>query len=217
MGKQIDAANPLYSGYGQDFASTASMAATAAAAMHADAKPAPPDLDFDLGSPKTGDHGVDISLDSTTPTTSTGDMDFDLDLNDPVATPPAGRTTAAKTEGLDFDLGIDQPASASKPSDAGGFDFDLSSLSDDKPAAADKAHDKTGVINLNDISLDLDAPAVSSGSYEEDGSGVSTKLELAKAYVEIGDKDGAREILQEVLREGTAAQQQEAKSVIASL
>ena len=219
MGKQIDAANPLYSGYGQDFASTASMAAaTAAAAMQADAKPAPPDLDFDLGSPKTGDHGVDISLDSTTPTTSTGDMDFDLDLNDPVATPPAGRTTAAKTEGLDFDLGIDQPAPASKTSDAGGFDFDLSSLSDDKPAAsANKAYDKSGAINLNDISLDLDAPAVSSGSYEEDGSGVSTKLELAKAYVEIGDKDGAREILQEVLREGTAAQQQEAKSVIASL
>ena len=217
MGKQIDAANPLYSGYGQDFASTASMAATAAA-MHDDAKPAPPDLDFDLGAPKTGDHGVDISLDSTTPTTSTGDMDFDLDLADPVATPPAGRTAAAKTEGLDFDLGIDQPAVGSKTSNAGGFDFDLSSLSDDKPAAsADKAHVKTGAINLDDISLDLDAPAVSSGSYEEDGSGVSTKLELAKAYVEIGDKDGAREILQEVLREGTAAQQKEAQSVIASL
>ena len=49
------------------------------------------------------------------------------------------------------------------------------------------------------------------------GDAVSTKLELAKAYLEIGDKDGAREILQEVAKEGSAAQQDEAQKLIASL
>ena len=64
-----------------------------------------------------------------------------------------------------------------------------------------------------DLSLDLDEP-VASGSAD---SGAATKLELAKAYVEIGDSDGAKEILQEVVREGSAAQQSEAKKLLASL
>jgi len=46
---------------------------------------------------------------------------------------------------------------------------------------------------------------------------VGTKLELAKAYLEIGDKDGARDILHEVAKEGSAAQKEEAKKLISSL
>ena len=49
------------------------------------------------------------------------------------------------------------------------------------------------------------------------GEAVGTKLELAKAYLEIGDKDGAREILQEVAKEGSSAQKEEATKLIASL
>ena len=40
---------------------------------------------------------------------------------------------------------------------------------------------------------------------------------LAKAYVEIGDSDGAKDILNEVVREGSPAQQAEAKKLIAGL
>jgi pilus assembly protein FimV len=46
---------------------------------------------------------------------------------------------------------------------------------------------------------------------------VATKFDLAKVYTEMGDKDGAREILQEVIREGDAQQQQEAKALLAAL
>jgi pilus assembly protein FimV len=46
---------------------------------------------------------------------------------------------------------------------------------------------------------------------------VGTKLELAKAYLEIGDKDGAREILQEVAKEGSPSQKEEAEKLISSL
>ena len=46
---------------------------------------------------------------------------------------------------------------------------------------------------------------------------VATKLDLAKAYEEMGDKDGARELLNEVMKEGDAAQQQQAKQMLDAL
>ncbi len=45
----------------------------------------------------------------------------------------------------------------------------------------------------------------------------ATKLDLAKAYQEMGDVEGAREILQEVLREGDEAQKAEAAALVAKL
>lgn len=44
---------------------------------------------------------------------------------------------------------------------------------------------------------------------------VNTKLDLAKAYLEMGDREGAREILQEVLNEGDGAQKAEADKLLA--
>ncbi|MDQ3196126.1 MAG: hypothetical protein M3Q32_07095, partial [Pseudomonadota bacterium] len=46
---------------------------------------------------------------------------------------------------------------------------------------------------------------------------VQTKFDLAKAYQEMGDKEGAREILQEVVQEGDAEQQANSKALLASL
>ncbi len=44
---------------------------------------------------------------------------------------------------------------------------------------------------------------------------VNTKLDLARAYLEMGDKEGAREILQEVLGEGDASQKADADKLLA--
>ena len=46
---------------------------------------------------------------------------------------------------------------------------------------------------------------------------VATKLDLAQAYIEMGDKDGARDILNEVLTEGDAGQRTEAKEMLSHL
>ncbi|MEZ5561359.1 MAG: FimV/HubP family polar landmark protein [Gammaproteobacteria bacterium] len=46
---------------------------------------------------------------------------------------------------------------------------------------------------------------------------VGTKLDLARAYVDMGDPDGARSILNEVLEEGDPAQQQEARKLLDEL
>jgi pilus assembly protein FimV len=46
---------------------------------------------------------------------------------------------------------------------------------------------------------------------------VGTKLDLARAYIDMGDPEGARSILEEVLQEGNEAQQEEARQLMGSL
>lgn len=48
-------------------------------------------------------------------------------------------------------------------------------------------------------------------------SEVGTKLDLARAYMDMGDPDGARSILEEVLQEGTSNQKQEAQRLLDSI
>jgi pilus assembly protein FimV len=45
----------------------------------------------------------------------------------------------------------------------------------------------------------------------------ATKLDLAKAYIDMGDSEGARDILQEVMSEGNPQQQQEAKQLLSQV
>ncbi len=53
--------------------------------------------------------------------------------------------------------------------------------------------------------------------FATDGDEIATKLDLARAYMDMGDHDGARAILEEVLQEGTDSQKQEAQSLIDSI
>ena len=46
---------------------------------------------------------------------------------------------------------------------------------------------------------------------------VATKLDLARAYVEMGDEDGARAILAEVAAEGSQAQRGDAETLLSQL
>ena len=47
-----------------------------------------------------------------------------------------------------------------------------------------------------------------------DSDEAATKLDLARAYIDMGDTEGAQEILQEVLQEGTAEQIKDARSLL---
>ena len=42
----------------------------------------------------------------------------------------------------------------------------------------------------------------------------ATKLDLARAYIDMGDTDGARDILAEVVQEGNAQQREEAEGLL---
>jgi len=122
------------------------------------------------------------------------DLDMDLDLEELAEQPETGADPL-----LDLD-------ELSKELDAEMLEFDASepvteSISE---PVADSAE-----LDLSDLDADLD---FLSGTDESE-----TKLDLARAYIDMDDKDGAKEILQEVLEEGTDKQKQDAGSLLDSL
>jgi pilus assembly protein FimV len=195
MGAQIDPTNPLYVSAAAGTATFTAMSSSAAPAA-----PARPNLDFDL--------------DTSSSSAGAPPPSFDLDLDSQRVTPDL---QTEKPADVDFDLESgsatpDVPAQATKE-EKPSFDFDLSGLDfpSTKPSGAAARPSAPPAGGLADLSLD------SPTGGQTGGEAVGTKLELAKAYLEIGDKDGARDILQEVAKEGSAAQKEEAKKLIASL
>jgi len=80
----------------------------------------------------------------------------------------------------------------------------------------------TAALELDKLDLSFDpqkspfedpTPSVLDGQWHD----AATKLDLAKAYQEMGDVEGAREILQEVLHEGDDEQKKEAQAILAKL
>ena len=65
-------------------------------------------------------------------------------------------------------------------------------------------------VNLDGNSKAAPASAVKDGHWQD----VQQKFDLAKAYQEMGDKDGARSILEEVIKEGDTTQQVQARRVL---
>ena len=80
------------------------------------------------------------------------------------------------------------------------FEFDLSGINLD--------------LASDDVNSDL---PVSFGDNDSYNAEMATKLDLAVAYHEIGDKEGARELLDEVMKGGTSDQIEKAKVMIAQL
>lgn len=191
---------------------------------------APPALDFDLDL-----SGAAPAAPAVKPAEEAVSLDFDLDLG----SEPAAAPVVAEAPSFDFDLDLDTPAGApvagaaksmvaSAPPAAEAkmdFDFDLGSLGADAsaPAFEPPALDVSpAAASDTDAGLAAATAPASLGeagiaSAEEENAEVATKLELAQAYEEMGDKEGAKELLQEVLAEGSPAQQEAARQKLATL
>ena len=241
LGYQVDPDNSRYAA-GRSAAGAAAIAGAAAAASAA-----AENVDFNIGSEDSQATTTDIDLgDSSFDSTQIIDpaaepahdatvsmrpaaMDFNVDL--PAAGVSADELAPrrASSAGLDFDIDLnsltssapaDAGAAAAEPA-SGGLDFDMSGLSLDAPAEPRlESSSAAPEIDLSGISLDLGTettPALSPTGKDDHWYDVQTKFDLAKAYQEMGDKDGAREILKEVLQEGDAEQKTAAKSVLSSL
>jgi pilus assembly protein FimV len=224
LGRSVDPENPLYGGAGM-------VAAGAAAAAVAPA----PAVDFDLGGGPAGEaqpHAAPaLDFDIGAATTPGGQAQpfrpGDTVILQPEGVPPAAGAQA-KSETLDFDISSLEPPAPAKPEpepapapapapkDAGALDFDLDlDLGTQKPAAPAAPPP----VDITTISLDLGQPdsAASAAGADPRWQEVATKLDLAKAYQGMGDKDGARELLNEVVAQGDTAQQNEAKQMLAAL
>lgn len=111
---------------------------------------------------------------------------------------------------------------AALPVEESALDFDFNLDQEETPAPAEAKGAAAPDLDFSGISLDMSEPdsakAAPADFPEDFGSQeVSTKLDLARAYVDMGDAEGARDILQEVLKEGATEQQEEARKLLAEL
>jgi pilus assembly protein FimV len=184
------------------------------------------DLDLDsLGSPTSaGATDINLATFGSEQSSNMPVMDFNLDL--PAGGEEKSHTEAGKAASVEFDLKLDDTGAASSAGTALDFDIDRIAL---ETGGASKAEpvlnlDRSGPampeIDLSSINLDLGG----TGPSEPEGGGkddkwydVQTKFDLAKAYQEMGDKEGAREILREVIAEGDAEQKAAANKVLETL
>ena len=72
-------------------------------------------------------------------------------------------------------------------------------------------------VDLAGIDLNLDNTPAAGGDKDAHWNDVQQKFDLARAYQDMGDKDGAKEILQEVVREGDTTQKSEAQKLLDSI
>lgn len=166
----------------------------------------------------TEDNSLDFDLDfelDTASTTPAAEPDaFDLDDDRTVAfTPsaPAAEESAEEpvldsisaaqlADELDFDVTLDAPAEAVDRVEAGEEPVEQAA-----PFAATP---------LQPAANDLSGNADDELDFLSDADETSTKLDLARAYIDMGDRDGARDILDEVMIEGNDTQKQEAKELL---
>lgn len=124
---------------------------------------------------------------------------FDFDIDD--LSEPSGDSAPAE---VDADAGLDDGASE--------FDLpdDASIPSEGEQAAASAEQSDEGLDAELDFELDEDFDFGDEGEADE----ITTKLELARAYVDMGDEEGAKEILDEVVRDGDDGQKKEAGELL---
>jgi pilus assembly protein FimV len=161
----------------------------------------------------------DLDLGADAPAPALSDEDFLLDLDDDLKDLPAADTPAlddTPSDDLelpeDFDLSLaDEMDAQGAPKDA--FESELDDVNSELERLSDGLGQPTFTAEDALASAD-DEPDFDflSGTDE-----VATKLDLAQAYIDMGDNDGARDILGEVLSEGDATQKGEAQEMLSRL
>ena len=224
---------PVAAGPASDFGSTIAQSASAELGESISGVDLDLDLDFSLDeepssaisdvtttsfSAPTAEQAAELSpADIGAPLDMDMDMDMDFDLSEPEREPePAPETmpqpdVALSMDGLnlddddlhalpDFNATAPMPVTAAEPPasahDAGMLEFDMGSLSLDLEPVAEK-------------------PTEAPDSVSEDP--LETKLALAEEFVSIGDEDGARALIEEVVAESSGEMRAKAQRALANL
>jgi pilus assembly protein FimV len=230
LGHGIDPENGLYGSGGAGGEAPAAAPAAAAPALDFDigggtgaaaAQPSAGGLDFDIGAttaaiPRSDfAAGGTLKLDAGETKAASGGLDFDL------GTPPGGaEDDGEKTILMPRKAAAPPPQPAAKvdPDATVAMDFDLNlDLGSSAPAEPAKPAAPEAPLDLGGLTFDLGTPAGGAGGTDPKWQEVATKLDLAKAYQEMGDKDGARELLNEVVKDGDAAQKSQAEQMLSAL
>lgn len=156
------------------------------------------DLHFDLGESaaelqvSSNEEGSDLSLNSN-------EISFESapDLN----AFASSQTETIESSEIDAEPQVVNEAPISEAPAPEAFEFDLSGID----------------FNLNSNEPTLDVPLSEEHNEGSFSAEMATKLDLAVAYHEIGDKEGARELLDEVIKGGSPDQVEKAQGLLSQL
>jgi pilus assembly protein FimV len=214
LGQQIDPDNPMYTPGGRPSAVLAGGAAAVVEPLGASTMPQsvmPPATNFeydaedDVIQPTSGD--LDLDLDMVAAAAPTAKA---LEVTQPIdaAKTDAARDVAARLADLNLPTG---DASAGTTTTAAAFDFDAISLDlggSGKSVASEPALDYSSMPGA------LDGPIESLGDPSDP---LVRKLELADEFRQIGDKEGARDLLEEVVAKASGPLKARAQSLLDGL
>ena len=182
--------------------------------------------------PQTAANVLDLSAMNSGGQVNDFDMDFDVPADAPAnsleSLEQKSELVADAIQDISFDFEAEEPVKvvAAKPvTDVSDLSFDLPGSADymRPQLAAEDNEPRANELDLSSISFDLDdapssndAASTASQAVTEPPE-VEIKLDLVAAYMDMGDNEGARELLEEVIKEGSEQQQLRAEKLLASL
>ncbi len=151
-------------------------------------------LDFDMGE----DEGIELDLSAET-TDETPELELDMDIAS------EAETAQVDSAGMDFELTMEDESPEV-------------SLEDDISIGLDETVEIPKSVDLGDDDDDDEhtvfVPTAAQPEEQSAEDEIATKLDLAKAYVELGDKDSAKIILDEVMANGNDEQRKQAEDLL---
>ena len=207
LGRQIDADNPLYAPGGQPEMKVGE-GGRLVEPLAATTIPASVQAKTSVG-PITEAGSLDVVPGL--------DLDLDLDAHGE-ATPSALETTRPFSTGAaiadDTPFSLDLPGAGQPAAAVDALDFDLGELTldDDKGAAPSRP---APLAPLADEDFGASLPSFE--LVDDDADPLARKLELAEEFRQIGDMEGARDLLEEVLSSADGALKTKARGMLDSL
>jgi pilus assembly protein FimV len=242
LGLSIDPQNPLYQPGGASASAFVSLEPEASASSEADGTTAEfpastTDLDLDLdfsadeptapgnevANAATNDFGSGATVKMDAPALSESN-DLDFDISAPGELEPSAQQAPQSLPDLSLsldDLSLDMPTQPAPTTP--DFMAPIPDLPEPAVEAAAPAKSNDGMLefDLSSLSLDLGPSSVAAGTPEANpGLGddsLETKLALAEEFVSIGDDDGARALIEEVVAEATGELREKAQRALANL
>ncbi|MFZ3220838.1 MAG: FimV/HubP family polar landmark protein, partial [Rhodoferax sp.] len=145
------------------------------------------------------------------------DMSMDFDLSDDAPTTPPVQAAPAPLPEISLSLDADTGSDAGK-----ALHFDATApmaVHQETPAPA--AGNDSGMLefDLGSLSLDLDTPSEvpTQSPLDSQEDPLETKLALAEEFISIGDEDGARALVEEVISESSGEMRAKAQRTLAKL
>jgi len=185
------------------------------------------DLDFELSDEaQEQEPEVDLGADLDFELADEADLSNELDAPELSEVDSLDAEVAPVESANDLDLaGIElddtEDSLPKTPSDAEVTEELTSNIEHDLDAELDGELEALLNSTDNDIALEEtvleDEPVLDSLGLLDGADEVETKLDLARAYIDMDDAEGAKDILQEILQEGNEAQKAEATGLMEGL